>query len=261
MYTVSTQILSKVWETSLSCFLLYFSWSSPYVCNSVSALMGLNIQLQTEPHPVLAMEIRSMVKMGARRWAKHSRGPMTQAPWLHCGSIRPTPPFQKPLALIHSHAFSIVVSGKCLRFNDYWWKNERKCVLCWEKKTFRMMVIRHAVWCLWWSVRGALSCLCTAPCRGTIRFILKSPIIKKKPYILLIYTSADTHLHIAWSMKRLWSHDKNHVPWTSFSRCLCLFCVRQHSHIPLQPRLLPCRKEKQDGGGMRSGKSRTRAGG
>lgn len=87
---------SRVWQTSLSCFLLYFSWGLPYVCNSVSALMGLNIRLQTEPHPALAMEIRSMGKMGARRWAKHSRGPMTQAPWLHCGSIQ-TPPLKTPI--------------------------------------------------------------------------------------------------------------------------------------------------------------------
>lgn len=120
-------MLSKVWQTSPGCFLLYFSLGPPYVCNSVSALMGLNIQLQTEPHPMLAMEIRSMGKMGARRWAKHSSGPMTQAPWLHCGSIQP--PLKKPPSLIPSHAFSTVVSGNCLRFNDCW---RKKCLIVWE---------------------------------------------------------------------------------------------------------------------------------
>lgn len=126
--------------------------------------MGLNIQLQTEPHPVLAMEIRSMGKMGARRWAKHSRGPVTQAPWLHCGSIQPPlkTPIPDPIA-------RFLNSGEWKLFKVEWlpkkkWKKNYPIV--WE--VCMMMVIGHTVSCLWWPVTGVLQCLCTAQCVGAV---------------------------------------------------------------------------------------------
>lgn len=58
-----------------------------------------------------------------------------------------------------------------------------------------------------------------------------SPIIKPEPYILLIYTTRDMHLHATWSMRRLRSHDENRVLSSGFSLCLCLFFVQPCSQF------------------------------
>lgn len=129
--TVYSSPLASLANISLL-FLFYLSQGPPCVCNPVRALMGPSVQLQTESHPILAMEIRSMGKIQARRWAKHCWGPVTQEPLLHRGSIQAplnahpshTPKTPPPLPPPHPIACFLNAGEWKLRFNDCWKREE-----------------------------------------------------------------------------------------------------------------------------------------